>query len=61
MAPLSTVLGGEGLGVRGRHTREMHPSPQPLSPEYRGEGPLKRSPLFGEELPNMPVQAPRFP
>jgi uncharacterized protein len=44
--PLSPVLGGEGPGVRGRHRRKMHPSPQPLSPEYRGEGHSLRG-LFG--------------
>jgi hypothetical protein len=38
-APLSPVLGGEGLGGRGPALAEtLSPSPQPLSPEYRGEG-----------------------
>ncbi len=38
-APLSPVLGGEGLGVRGRNRRKAHPlTPTPLPPEYRGRG-----------------------
>ena len=38
-SPLSPVLRGEGSGVRGfRSPLEFSPSPQPLSPEYRGEG-----------------------
>ena len=35
-SPLAPVLGGEGLGVRGKKTQTPHP--RPLSPEYRGEG-----------------------
>ncbi len=40
-SPLSPVLGGEGLGVRGRSRAKglsLPPHPRPLSPEYRGEG-----------------------
>src|SRR5262245_42697740 len=38
-SPLSPVLGGEGPGVRGPSRPTHHPPhPQPLSPEYRGEG-----------------------
>ncbi len=36
-APLSPVLRGEGLGVRGSAFQSSIPSPQPLSPEYPGE------------------------
>ncbi len=41
LAPLSPVLRGEGLGVRGETQGSvlvLTPHPQPLSPEYRGEG-----------------------
>src|SRR5581483_1706333 len=41
ISPLSPVLGGEGPGVRGAllcQPKEGTPHPQPLSPEYRGEG-----------------------
>jgi hypothetical protein len=36
--PLSPVLRGEGLGVRGMASESITPHPRPLSPEYRGEG-----------------------
>src|SRR5205814_1837238 len=37
--PSPLYSGGEGLGVRGWGTkRQAPPHPQPLSPEYRGEG-----------------------
>jgi nicotinate-nucleotide pyrophosphorylase (carboxylating) len=53
-SPLSPVLGGEGSGVRGVNPATTQPPhPQPLSPEYRGEGSLPQptqevisSPIF---------------
>src|SRR5205823_2562331 len=36
--PLAPVLRGEGSGVRGFAGASRTPSPQPLSPEYGGEG-----------------------
>jgi len=42
IAPFSPVLAGEGPGVRGPHPQKMHPSPQPLSPEYRGAAEILR-------------------
>ena len=39
VVPLALVLGGEGLGVRGRVTaREAPLTPDPSPPEYRGRG-----------------------
>jgi hypothetical protein len=39
IAPLSPVLGGEGVGGEGAESRRASPPhPNPLSPEYRGEG-----------------------
>jgi hypothetical protein len=47
LSPLAPVLGGEGSGVRGWNQAATStlleicptpPHPQPLSPEYRGEG-----------------------
>src|SRR5438093_1563171 len=37
LSPLSPVLGGEGLGVRGRVPGNPAPPPQPLSPGVPGE------------------------
>ena len=37
-SPLAPVLRGEGPGVRGFRGGRQTPSPQPLSPEYGGEG-----------------------
>src|SRR5436309_3292979 len=38
LPPLSPVLRGEGPGVRGFVSANTALHPQPLSPEYRGEG-----------------------
>ena len=45
-SPSPAVLGGRGVGVRGREaTEKCTPHPQPLSPEYRGEGSFLEAPL----------------
>ena len=50
-SPLSPVFGGEG-GVRGFGSPpEFSPSPQPLSPEYRGEGLASPPPKSGGAPP----------
>jgi hypothetical protein len=49
-APLSPVLGGEGLGVRGRSIGRSGPLTPTLSPEYRGEGESKCAALVAQSL-----------
>ncbi|MFL5242367.1 MAG: hypothetical protein ACJ8FY_09690 [Gemmataceae bacterium] len=55
-SPLSPVLGGEGPGVRGtEQSQALSPSPQPLSPEYGGEGLEDPLPAVEEKPANSPA------
>src|SRR5438067_75351 len=52
LAPLAPVLGGEGSREGDSHATPPHP--QPLSPEYRGEGSKTRTPSPPTPLPRVP-------